>query len=164
MDNFDAHKWFKKQYLAEDKSDNDKVVAATKDRKIEITAKQMERLHNGEVVHLSNGSTLSFVKEGMSDKEFRDAKEAERLEKHPEKDKIKDIQKMMDKERSLKEDNLNEISRDTYDRMEGLANRGKLNDCKDLIYDLGEEWVAKGFDSLDIEEFFTYLVFKLVRS
>ena len=53
MDNFDAHKWFKKQYL----------------------------------------------EEGMSDKEYAKAKEAERLEKHPEKDKIKDIQKMMDKEK-----------------------------------------------------------------
>ena len=57
MDNFDAHKWFKKQYL----------------------------------------------EEGMSDKEYAKAKEAERLEKHPEKDKIKDIQKMMGKEKSLKE-------------------------------------------------------------
>jgi len=61
MDNFDAHKWFKKQYLAEDKSDKDKVVAKGDD--IEITQKQMERLHNGEVVRLSNGSVLSFVKE-----------------------------------------------------------------------------------------------------
>ena len=57
MDNFDAHKWFKKSYL----------------------------------------------QEGMSDKEYAKAKEAERLEKHPEKDKIKDIQKMMGKEKPLKE-------------------------------------------------------------
>jgi hypothetical protein len=46
MDNFDAHKWFKKQYL----------------------------------------------EEGMSDKEYAKAKEAERLEDHPEKDKIKALQ------------------------------------------------------------------------
>jgi hypothetical protein len=57
MDNFDAHKWFKKQYL----------------------------------------------EEGMSDKEYAKAKEAERLEKHPEKDKIKAIQAMMAKEKPLKE-------------------------------------------------------------
>ena len=101
MDNFDAHKWFKKQYLAEDKSDNDKVVA--KGEGIKITQDEMKRLHKGEVVRLSNGSTLSFVKEGMSDKEYAKAKEAERLENHPEKDKIKDIQKMMGKEKSLKE-------------------------------------------------------------
>ena len=46
MDNFDAHKWFKKEYLGEGHTE-DKVVAATKDGKIEITAKQMKRLHNG---------------------------------------------------------------------------------------------------------------------
>lgn len=118
MESFNTHKWFKKQYLEEDNSDNDKVVAATKDGKIEITAKQMKRLHNGEVVRLSNGSVLSFVKEGMSDKEFRDAQEADALEKHPEKDTIKAIQAMLAKEReiqankmgnkSLKEDDLKE--------------------------------------------------------
>ena len=57
MDNFDAHKWFKKQYL----------------------------------------------EEGMSPEEYAKAKEAERLENHPEKNKIKAIQAMMAKERPLKE-------------------------------------------------------------
>jgi len=58
MDNFDAHKWFKKQYL----------------------------------------------EEGMSDKEYAKAKEAERLENHPEKDKIKALQNF----RSRKTDSLKE--------------------------------------------------------
>lgn len=75
-DNFNHRKWFKDQYLKEDKSDNDKVVAATKDGKIEITAKQMERLHNGEVVHLSNGSVLSFVKEANINEEMTPSEEA----------------------------------------------------------------------------------------
>ena len=57
MEGFDAHKWFKKQYL----------------------------------------------EEGMSPEEYDKAKEAERLENHPEKDKIKAIQGMLAKERSLKE-------------------------------------------------------------
>ena len=35
MDNFNAHKWFKKEYLGEGHTD-DKVVAATKDGRIEI--------------------------------------------------------------------------------------------------------------------------------
>ena len=43
------------------------------------------------------------LNEGMSEEEWADAKEAERLAKHPEKDKIKKIKKMMDKEKSLKE-------------------------------------------------------------
>ena len=58
MDNFNAHKWFKKQYL----------------------------------------------EEGMSPEEYAKAKETKRLENHPEKDKIKAIQGMLAKERSLKED------------------------------------------------------------
>ena len=45
-----------------------------------------------------------YLEEGMSDKEYAKAKEAERLENHPEKDKIKAIQGMLAKERSLKED------------------------------------------------------------
>jgi len=53
MDNFDAHKWFKKSYL----------------------------------------------QEGMSDEEYAKAKEAERLENHPKKDKIKAIQAMLAKEK-----------------------------------------------------------------
>ena len=117
MGDFNVHGWFKKQYLAEDKSDKDKsdkdkVVAATNDGRIKITKGEMERLQNGEVVHLSNGSTLSFVKEGHTedkmrpkDLEFEKAKEAERLENHPEKDKIKALQNFRrGKTDSLKED------------------------------------------------------------
>ena len=45
-----------------------------------------------------------YLEEGMSPEEYDKAKEAERLENHPEKDKIKAIQGMLAKERSLKED------------------------------------------------------------
>ena len=45
----------------------------------------------------------------MSDEEFEKAKEAERLENHPEKDKIKAIQAMFDKERKIKKSELKEI-------------------------------------------------------
>ena len=104
MDNFDTHKWFKKQYLAEDKSDEDKVVA--KGDGIEITQKQMERLHNGEVVRLSNGSVLSFVKEGHTEDKTERDQAIRRYDQLSDDDKLKlaKIQKMMDKERSLKED------------------------------------------------------------
>ena len=103
MDNFDAHKWFKKQYLAEDKSDNDKVVA--KGEGIEITQDQMKRLHNGEVVRLSNGSTLSFVKEGHTEDKTERDQFIRRYDQLSNDDKLKlaKIQAMMDRERSLKE-------------------------------------------------------------
>ena len=44
-----------------------------------------------------------YLEEGMSPEEYAKAKEAERLENHPEKNKIKAIQAMMAKERPLKE-------------------------------------------------------------
>jgi len=84
MGNFDAHKWFKKQYLAEDKSD--KVVAATNDGRIKITKGEMKRLQDGEVVRLSNGSVLSFVKEGHTEdktKEMYWAREEDFLKQNP---------------------------------------------------------------------------------
>ena len=45
-----------------------------------------------------------YLEEGMSPEEYAKAKEAKRLENHSEKDKIKAIQGMLAKERSLKED------------------------------------------------------------
>ena len=138
MEDFNAHKWFKKQYL----------------------------------------------EEGMSDEEIQAIRRYEDLSAD-DKLKLAKIQKMMDREREmrdyykgdsdvfpadLKEDNLEEVARvnmnpdEVFDRMEGLADRGKLNELKDLIYDLGEGWVAEGFDSLDIGEYLEDLVYKLVRS
>jgi len=113
MDNFDAHKWFKKQYLEEGHTnDDDKVVA--KGDGIEITKKQMERLQNGEVVHLSNGSVLAspFVKEGHTEDKTERDQAIRRYDQLSDDDKLKlaKIQKMMDKERSLREDDLNEIA------------------------------------------------------
>jgi len=108
MDNFDAHRWFKKQYLAEDKSDEDKVVA--KGDGIEITQKQMERLQNGEVVHLSNGSVLSFVKEGHTEDKTREINRARieaELEKNPnykkDSETAEKVRAMLAKEKPLKE-------------------------------------------------------------
>lgn len=167
MDNFDAHKWFKKEYLGEGHTE-DKVVA--KGDGIEITQKQMERLHNGEVVRLSNGSVLSFVKEGHTeDKMERDMEARKRSKLSP--DELKKLDAMRAFYRGetdvlptdLKEDDLNEISRDTYDRMEGLANQRDLNELKDLIMILGGEWANEGFENEDIVDYFEVLVGQLVR-
>ena len=158
MDNFDAHKWFKKEYLGEGHTE-DKVVAKGDD--IEITQKQMERLHNGEVVRLSNGSVLSFVKEGHTeDKMERDMEARKRSKLSP--DELKKLDAMVDF-RTRKTSNLNEISRDTYDRMEGLANQRDLNELKDLIMILGGEWANEGFENEDIVDYFEVLVGQLVR-
>ena len=142
MDNFDTHKWFKKQYLEEGHTED-------KDKELQ----QIKRFDQ-----LSDDDKLKLAK----------------------------IQAMMDRERSLREDepeddmhddpgdiridhdyyteDLNEISRDAYDRMEGLANQRDLNELKDLIMILGGEWANEGFENEDIVDYFEDLVYKLVRS
>ncbi len=44
-----------------------------------------------------------IIDEGMSDEEYADAQEKERLEKHPERDKIRALQNLVKKEKGLKE-------------------------------------------------------------
>jgi len=122
MDNFDAHKWFKKEYLGEghteDKTERDQFI----------------RRYD----QLSNDDKLKLAK----------------------------IQAMMDRERSLKEDDLNEITeKEAYFKaMEDLANQRDLNELKDLIMILGGEWANEGFENEDIVDYFEDLVYKLVRS
>ena len=58
---------------------------------------------NIDVVKDAFGKELkSIMSETMTDQEFRDAKEKDRLEKHPEKDTIKKIQALIARERRLK--------------------------------------------------------------
>ncbi len=81
------------------------------------------------------------VNEGMSPEEWEAAKEAERLENHPESEKIRDIQKMFDNEKKLKEFGSSEIDEKTilmfmdylgpliFDMEEEV----KLNSARDMI-------------------------------
>ena len=124
MDNFDAHKWFKKQYL----------------------------------------------EEGMSPEEYAKAKEAERLENHPEKDKIKAIQALMDREKSLKEDDLDEIRYPQDDftqsqlvpRMEmAVEEQGKKQTYKEFISSLDnllDDWYMEGFDKNDVVAYMEVII------
>lgn len=171
MDNFDAHKWFKKEYLGEGHTnDDDKVVA--KGDGIEITKKQMERLQNGEVVHLSNGSTLSFVKEGHTeDKMERDMEARKRSKLSPDELKKLDAMRAFYRgETDVLPADLKEVARvnmnpdEFFGKMEDLANQRDLNELKDLIMILGGEWANNGFENEDIVDYFEDLVYKLVRS
>ena len=87
MDNFDAHKWFKKQYL----------------------------------------------EEGMSDKEIHAIKRYEELSKD-DKLKLAKIQAMMDKERSLKEDDLeeNRLYPDYDDIIELIKSNSNKNNSSEI--------------------------------
>ena len=126
MGNFDAHKWFKKQYLeeghTEDKMERD------------MEARKRSKLSPDELKKLD--AMRAFYR-GETDVLPADLKEIARVNMNPD---------------------------EVFDRMEGLADQRKLNELKDLIYDLGEEWVAEGFDSLDIGEYLEDLVYQLVRS
>ena len=98
--------------------------------------------------------------EGMSDKDYDAAKEAERLEAHPEKDKIKAVQAMMAKEKSLKnESEIEEVTSEVGSRIEGLLNiemKNKfLNVGMDLIQDLLED------DEFFIEDIVDHLAIEL---
>ena len=87
MDNFDAHKWFKKQYL----------------------------------------------EEGMSDEEIHAIKRYEELSKD-DKLKLAKIQAMMDKERSLKENDLeeNRLYPDYDDIIELIKNNSNKNNSSEI--------------------------------
>ena len=133
----------------------------------------MERLQKGYPVRLSNGSILAspFVKEGHTEDKME--RDMEALKRSRIKDnELKKLDAMRDfytgktdvLPADLKEDDLNEISRDAYDRMEGLANQRDLNELKDLIMILGGEWANEGFENEDIVDYFEDLVYKLVRS
>ena len=92
---------------------------------------------------------LIDILEGMSNDEFSAAKEADRLEAHPDKDKIKAMQAMIAKERESqklkKEMNIKEVrvDREVAERIEGLTNqelkRKFLFAFEDLYSDLTEE-------------------------
>ena len=82
----------------------------------EVTPEEEDKLKDieGELnkaskMHKSQADRIGKIVKEMSDEEFEKAKEAERLENHPEKDKIKAIQAMMDKERKMKKSDLKEF-------------------------------------------------------
>ena len=67
----------------------------------------------------------------MNDKEFSDAQEADRLENHPEKDKILAIQNLIAREKGLKEDDIAE----EYTKEKLLAYLGQADDAMIRTYD-----------------------------
>ena len=103
---------------------------------------------------------LKDIYEGMSDKDYDAAKEAERLEKHPEKDKIKAVRDMLAKEKPSKnESEVEEVSSKVGSRIEGLLNiemKNKfLNAGMDLIQDVLED------DEFFIEDIIDHLAIEL---
>ena len=151
MDNFDAHKWFKKQYLEEGMSDE------------EIQAiKRFEELSNDDKLKLAKIQAMMDRERSLrEDDDDMTPEEIEDFKLRQAVHRLKHTGRTLDDER--KAAGLNEISRDTYDRMESLANQRELNELKDLIMILGGEWANEGFENEDIVDYFEVLVGQLVK-
>ena len=119
MGDFNAHKWFKKQYL----------------------------------------------EEGMSDEEIQAIKRYDQLS-NDDKLKLAKIQKMMDRERSLKEDDLDEIRYPQDDftqsqlvpRMEGSVDKETYKRFVDSLDDLLDDWYMEGFEKDDVLAFMKVII------
>ena len=104
---------------------------------------------------------LTDLYEGMSAEEWAAAKEEDRLEKHPERDKIKAIQQMLAKEKSMKEedvteDNVEEITRGEFDRMDGLVSQPLLIKFLDSFEEIYSDYVEGG-DEFEVQDVIEYL-------
>ena len=91
---------------------------------------------------------LTELAEGMGYKEYEDAKEADRLEAHPDKEMIKKVQAMMAKEKTLKEDeDLEQAKKDAIEKLTDFSERSAANvkifmDAL-MKYDIGSPEVKK---------------------
>ena len=105
----------------------------------------------------------SVMKEGMSDDEFRDAQEADRLSKNPKRDKIAKIRAMMAKEKSMKENY--QMDGEVYDRIDGSINNELKRKFMFAFEDLFDDMVEAGeeFDKDDILDYLTIQIDKTLR-
>jgi hypothetical protein len=116
MGNFDAHKWFKKEYLGE-------------------------------------GHTKDKMERDQAIRRFDQLTDDDKL-------KLAKIQAMMDRERSLREDGLNEasITMDAFNRMESMVDRETYKKFIDSLDDLLDDWYMEGFDKNDVVAFMEVII------
>ena len=98
-----------------------------------------------------------YLEEGMSDEEIHAIKRYEELS-NEDKLKLAKIQAMMDRERSLREDDLNEIDRDTFNMMEGTVNKETYRRFINSLDDLLDDWYMEGFEKSDVIDFMEVII------
>jgi hypothetical protein len=100
---------------------------------------------------------LTDLYEGMTNDEFSAAKEADRLEAHPEKDKIKAIQAMIAKEKESK-NSVKEMTGEVFNRIDGLTNQVLKQQFLLKFSEIYEDMVEAGdmFDVSDVIQYLTY--------
>ena len=101
---------------------------------------------------------LFDILEGMSNDEWEAAKEADRLEAHPDRDKIKAIQALIAKEREkiIKKGGIKEMTGEIYNRIDGLINRNMLQRFLGAFDGIYEDMVEGG-DPFDVSDVIQYL-------
>jgi len=103
---------------------------------------------------------LFDILEGMSNDEWEAAKEADRLEAHPDRDKIKAIQALIAKEREkiIKKGGIKEMTGENFNRIDGLTNRVLLQQFLLKFSEIYEDMVEAGdpFDVSDVIQYLTY--------
>ena len=100
---------------------------------------------------------LFDILEGMSNDEFEAAKEADRLEAHPDRDKIKAIQAMIAKEKESK-NSVKEMTGEVFNRIDGLTNQVLKQQFLLKFSEIYEDMVEAGdmFDVSDVIQYLTY--------
>jgi hypothetical protein len=100
---------------------------------------------------------LTDLYEGMTNDEFSAAKEADRLEAHPDRDKIKAIQAMIAKEKESK-NSVKEMTGEVFNRIDGLTNQVLKQQFLLKFSDIYEDMVEAGdmFDVSDVIQYLTY--------
>jgi hypothetical protein len=103
---------------------------------------------------------LTDILEGMSNDEFAAAKEADRLEAHPDRDKIKAIQALIAKEREkiIKKGGIKEMTGEVFNRIDGLTNQVLKQQFLLKFSEIYEDMVEGGdpFDVSDVIQYLTY--------
>ena len=130
MDNFDAHKWFKKQYLAED-SLNDQ-------------AKRyfLQKVSRGEIDTLPENPKEEFLKQMMKDQMDHD-EETLRGERG-----LEEIRYPQD-----------DFTRSQLvPRMEGMVDRETYKRFTDSLDDLLDDWYMEGFEKDDVLAFMKVII------
>jgi hypothetical protein len=100
---------------------------------------------------------LTDLYEGMTNDEFSAAKEADRLEAHPDRDKIKAIQAMIAKEKESK-NSVKEMTGEVFNRIDGLTNQVLKQQFLLKFSEIYEDMVEAGdmFDVSDVMQYLTY--------
>ena len=103
-----------------------------------------------------------YLEEGHTEDKMERDQAIRRYDQLSDDDKLKlaKIQKMMDRERSLREDDLNEasITMDAFNRMESMVDIENYRKFTDSLDDLLDDWYMEGFDKNDVVAYMEVII------